>query len=136
MTLFGWDASDFDWPRGPMDLAAAKADGMTFFTHKATEATSTRHVHTGEALARARDAGFEFIGAYHVVRSAPGAAAQVAYFLAYLDETAPWWRAHPGFFLQVDLELWPYDAVSAAAGAAFTRALQAAQPKTVILYAS
>jgi Glycosyl hydrolases family 25 len=135
MTLFGWDASDFDWARGPMNLAAAKADGMTFFTHKATEATSVKHVHTGEALARARDAAFEFIGAYHVVRSSD-VNAQVAYFLAYLDAVAPWWRNFPGFFLQVDLELWPYDAVSANTGAAFTRALKAAQPKLVVLYAS
>jgi Glycosyl hydrolases family 25 len=136
MTIFGWDASDFDWPRGPMNLAAAKADGMTFFTHKATEGTSTKHVHTGDALQRARAAGFEFIGAYHVVRSGPSVASQVAYFLGYLDQVAPWWRTFPGFFLQVDLELWSYDAVSAATGAAFSKALAAAQPKAVILYAS
>ncbi len=135
MTVFGWDASDFDWPRGPMDLRAAAADGISFFTHKATEGTSVKHVHTGEALNRARDAGLEFIGAYHVVRTG-NVAAQVAYFLAYLDQVAPWWRTFPGFFLQVDLELWPYDQVSAATGLEFTRQLIAAQSKRVILYAS
>ena len=113
MTLFLWDASDFDWGRGPMDLTAAKADGITGFSHKATEGTSVRHTHTGEALSRARNAGFEFIGAYHVVRSV-NVSAQVDYFLSYLDQAAPWWRTFPGFFLQVDLELWPYDQVSAS----------------------
>ena len=135
MTLFIWDASDFDWARGPMDLAAAKADGITGFTHKATEGTSIKHTHTGEALNRARAAGMEFIGAYHVVRSV-STSAQVNYFLSYLDQVAPWWRTFPGFFLQVDLELWPYDQVSAATGMAFASALVAAQPKRVITYAS
>ena len=135
MTLFIWDASDFDWARGPMDLAAAKADGITGFTHKATEGTSIKHTHTGEALNRARAAGMEFIGAYHVVRSV-STSAQVNYFLSYLDQVAPWWRTFPGFFLQVDLELWPYDQVSAATGKAFASQLVAAQPKRVITYAS
>jgi GH25 family lysozyme M1 (1,4-beta-N-acetylmuramidase) len=134
--LFGWDASDFDWSRGPMDLAAAKADGISWFTHKATEATSTKHTHLRDALERARAAGIEFLGAYHVVRSSPSVQAQVDYFLRYLDEQVPWWRTFPGFMLQVDLELWPYDQVSAATGIAFARALQAAQPKRVLTYAS
>lgn len=135
MTLFLWDASDYDWSRGPMDLHAAKADGIVGFTHKATEATWIKHVHTGEALSRALDAGMEFIGAYHVVRST-SPAEQVDYFLTYLDQVAPWWRAFPGFFLQVDLEVWSYDQVTAATGMAFAAALVDAQPKKVITYAS
>ncbi len=118
MTLYGWDASDFDWARGPMDLAAAKADGIT------------------DALNRARSGGIEFIGAYHVVRSSPLVSTQVKYFLAYLDEQVPWWRSFPGFMLQVDLERWPYDQVSAATGIAFAKLLQASQPKRVLTYAS
>ena len=136
MTLFGWDSSDFDWARGSMDLAAAKADGLTWFTHKATEATNTKHIHLADALDRARAAGFEFLGAYHVVRSSPSVNEQMAYFLRYLDQAVPWWRAFPGFMLQVDLELWSYDQVSAATGMAFASALQAAQPKRVLTYAS
>jgi hypothetical protein len=135
MTLYFWDASDFDWVRGPMNLAAAKADGITGFSYKFTEATWIKHEHSGEAVARARDAGMEFIGGYHVVRST-SPAEQVDYFLSYLDAAAPWWRDFPGFFLQVDLEIWPYDRVTAATGAEFTRLLQAAQPKAVLLYAS
>jgi len=135
VTLYFWDASDFDWGRGPMNLNAAKADGITGFSHKATEGTSVKHTHTGEALSRALNAGMEFIGAYHVVRSV-NVSAQVDYFLSYLDQVASWWRTYPGFFLQVDLELWPYDQVSAATGMAFASALVAAQPKRVITYAS
>jgi len=135
VTLYFWDASDFDWPRGPMDLGAAHRDGITGFTYKASEGTSFRHVHTGEALARARDAGFEFIGAYHVVRTA-NINAQVNNFLNYLDQCAPWWRNFPGWVHQIDLELWSYDAVSAATGIAFAKALVAAQDKFVVMYAS
>ena len=28
MVIYGWDASNFDWDRGPMDLDAARADGI------------------------------------------------------------------------------------------------------------
>lgn len=135
MTLFGWDSSDFDWARGPMNLEAAKRDGITWFTHKATEGTGTKHVRLADALNRARDAGIEFLGAYHVVRTG-SVGPQVDYFLAYLDRQVPWWRGFPGFFLQSDLEKWPYDQVSAATGKAFAAALAAAQPKRVLTYAS
>jgi GH25 family lysozyme M1 (1,4-beta-N-acetylmuramidase) len=136
VTLFGWDASDFDWSRGPMDLTAAAADGITWFTHKATESNNVRHVQLREGLERARAAGIEFLGAYHVVRSSPSAQAQVDFFLGYLDQQVPWWREFPGFMLQIDLELWSYDQVSAATGIAFANALLAAQPKRVLTYAS
>lgn len=131
----GIDASDFDWARGPMDLVAAARDGIQLFTHKATESTGITHVHYREALERARAAGIELLGAYHVVRSTD-VAAQVRHFLGYLDSETPWWARHPGFFLQVDLELWDYDHVSAATGKAFVAELRRWTDKTVILYAS
>lgn len=136
MTVFGWDASDFDWSRGPMNLAAARADGISFFTHKATEGTSVRHIHYGAALTRARDAGIPVLGAYHVVRSLGALSTQVAWFLRYLDEATPWWRAHPNFFLQVDLERWSYDQVAPLTGTALADQLAAATGKTVVIYAS
>jgi GH25 family lysozyme M1 (1,4-beta-N-acetylmuramidase) len=135
-TLFGWDASNYDWQRGPMDLAAAARDGIVFFTHKATEGTSTRHDRYGEALRRARDAGIPVLGAYHVVRSNPSIASQVTYMLSYLDSQTPWWRQHPHFFIQVDLELWEYDKVPAAVGEAFADAVQQASGKVAVIYAS
>lgn len=134
MTVFGWDASDFDWDRGPMDLAAAKAAGVAFFTHKVSEATSIRHRHCGEALARARDAGIEFLGVYVVVRSGP-VAPQVDFALAELDRQVPWWRTWPGFFFQVDLEKWSYDAVAPSQGVEMARLLRERTGRWVVLYA-
>jgi GH25 family lysozyme M1 (1,4-beta-N-acetylmuramidase) len=109
---------------------------VRFLSHKATEGTSDQHSNYGRILTNARDAGVPVLGAYHVVRSGPSADAQVAYMLAYLDQATPWWRQHPHFFLQVDLERWPYDQVSAAAGVAFATALRRATGHYVVIYAS
>jgi GH25 family lysozyme M1 (1,4-beta-N-acetylmuramidase) len=119
-----------------MDLVAARAAGIDFFTHKATEGSSVRHIHYGEALSRARNAGVPFLGAYHVVRSSPSIASQVDYLLAYADQATPWWRTFPGWFWQCDLELWPYDPVSAQRGVDFSNALATRTGKAVLLYAS
>jgi GH25 family lysozyme M1 (1,4-beta-N-acetylmuramidase) len=134
--VFGWDASDYDWQRGPMDLAAAARDGIQFFTHKATEATSTRHRNYGEAMRRARDAGIPVLGAYHVVRSAPSVASQVDYFLSYLDSQTPWWRDWPDFFVQVDLEKWSYDKVPAHIGESFADLVEQRSGRRAVIYAS
>jgi hypothetical protein len=136
VTTFGWDASDYDWDRGPMDLGAARRDGIDFFTHKLTEGATWRAVHAQTALTRARTAGVPFLGGYHVVRSGTSSAAQVANLLGYADAIVPWWRTYPGWFWQVDLELWGYDNVSAAKGKEFTDALRGAQRKNVVMYAS
>jgi hypothetical protein len=138
MTVYIVDSSDFDWSRGPFDVAAMARDGIVGLTHKATEAANVKHVHLADALNRGRAAGLSVLGAYHVVRTAPGPAAQVQYFFAYLDQAVPWWRTWPGFILQVDLEKWSYDTVSPAAGIAFTQTLRQAKPPSayVIVYAS
>lgn len=135
MTIFGWDASDFDWDRGPMDLKAARAAGIDFFTHKATEGTGTRHKHYGEALGRARDAGVPFLGAYHVVRTKPPVEQQVDFCLAYVNEKTPWWRDHPGWFFQCDLEHWPTDKVAPAVGVAWCEQIEARTGRRALLYA-
>lgn len=135
-TTFGWDASDFDWPRGPMDLAAAYRDGIRFFTHKATEGTGTQHKHYGTALNRARAAGIPVVGAYHVVRSRDSVDAQLRYLLDYVTAQTPWWSSHPYWMWQVDCERWPYDNVSATRGHDFAAALAGQTGKRVVLYAS
>jgi hypothetical protein len=135
MTIFGWDASDFDWDRGPMDLGAARAAGIDFFTHKATEGTGTRHRHYGEALERARAAGVPFLGAYHVVRSTSSVAAQVDFCLGYVDAKTPWWREHPGWFFQCDLEHWPHDKVPPSVGVQWCERMEARTGRRVLLYA-
>lgn len=135
-TVFGWDASDYDWARGPMDLAAARRDGIDFFTHKATEATSTKHVHYGEAMRRARDAGIPVLGAYHVVRSPANASAEVDHHLSYVDSQTPWWRDFPCWFWQIDLELWSYDSVPASEGEAFADIIEERTGRPAVIYAS
>jgi hypothetical protein len=145
MTVFGWDASDYDWSRGSMNIAAAAAEGIVFFTHKATEGTRTVHAYYQRALNEARAAGIEFLGAYIVVRT-PGNGGngsvrdQVEFFLTRLDSQTPWWRSHPGFFLQVDLEHWSnssgfvYDAVAPTYGIEACDLLHGTD-KWVVLYA-
>ncbi|MGH8430858.1 MAG: GH25 family lysozyme [Solimonas sp.] len=119
-----------------MDIAAAARDGIQFLTHKATEATWTRHVHFGEAMRRARDAGIPILGAYHVVRSPANAAAEVDYCLAYVDAQTPWWRDWPHWFWQVDLEKWPYDSVAASEGEQFADIIEARTGRKAVIYAS
>jgi GH25 family lysozyme M1 (1,4-beta-N-acetylmuramidase) len=136
MTIFGWDASDFDWGRGPMDVAAAAAAGISWFTHKATERTDITHAHYGEAMRRARDAGIPILGAYHVVRSPRNAAAEVDFCLNYVTAQTPWWRDHPGWFWQVDLETWPYDPVPAGEGEDFADVIEARTGRRAVIYAS
>lgn len=136
MTVHGWDASHYDFSRGAMDLDAAFRDGIRLFTCKATEGVSYRDPNFGAAINRAHAAGIPVLGAYHVVHTTPPIGAQVAYLVAYLDSAAPWWRTHPNFIVQVDLERWPGDSVPASVGCAFADAARRATGEYVIIYAS
>lgn len=139
MTIFGWDASDFDLSRGGMNYRAAYDAGIRFFTYKGTEGTQFKHK-TGPAIAGAKAAGIPFYGSYVVPRT-PGnnghgtVDQQANYFLYHLDGNCPGWRTDPRFFLQVDLEHWGYDNVSPETGIAMCKALKAKTGKFVILYA-
>lgn len=136
MTVFGIDCSHYDMARGPMDWPAMYRDGIRFATCKATEGATYRDPHLGVCLNGARAAGVPVLGAYHVVRTGVAIDAQVHALTAYLDEAVPWWRTHPNFLLQVDLELWPYDHVPASVGVDFAHAARAATGKYVVVYAS
>lgn len=139
MTIFGWDASDYDWSRGPMDLQAAKNAGISFFTHKSTEHATNgvfRHVHFGEAIRRAKAAGVSYYGTYIVPRSGVAVSTQIATAVAYLDSQVPGWRSDPRFFVQVDLEKWPYDSVPASVGEDMVRQIRNNFGKKVLMYAS
>lgn len=106
MTVYGWDASHHDWPRGPMDIAAAVHDGITFATHKTSEGRSFVDNRFDDFYRRARTASVPLIGGYHVLH--PGDAyAQADRFLALLDAKAPGWGEGP-FILQVDAEKFAY----------------------------
>lgn len=138
MTIFGWDASHYDWDRGPMDLQAARDDGIVFFSHKSSEGTSMRDGDFGAAMSRAVEAGIPYIGAYHVVRSSPSPQSQVDYFFDTLDSRFAGWRDHPGFFVQCDLERWEYDNVPADKGEQWADLVesQAPRPLVCLMYAS
>jgi len=135
MTIFGWDASDFDHDRGPMDMAAARAAGIDFYTHKATEGTGVKH-HPGPSLAAAKAAGIPFLGCYMVPRTpGPSVEKQVDYFLTWVGLEVPWWRTFPGWFWQMDTEHWGYDNVPASVGHQAAQLLAQRTGKTVLHYA-
>ena len=134
--VYAWDASDHDVSRGPMDLQAARNDGILMFMYKLTEGSSFRTTYAGTMLQRARLAGIPLIGGYHVVRSTSLTTSQVSNFLNHATEVAPWWGAHSGWFWCVDVERWDNDAVSVSKGMEFARVLRAWQAKPVIIYAS
>jgi len=141
MTIFGWDMSDFDYDRGarPAHIQNAKNEGIKFLTHKSTEQSSGnvfKHTRMGLQLNAAKAVGIPFIGHYIVVRSNVPPATQVTTCLAFLDQQVPWWRTYPGWFHQVDLEKWPYDAVSPILGEAVAAELERRTGKKAILYAS
>lgn len=106
MTIYGWDSSHHDWVRGPMDMAAAVADGITFATHKIGEAQTYVDPRFGDWYRKARNANVPLLGAYYV--NHPGdQTPQADRFLALLDAQAPGWRDGP-FVLQVDAEKFDY----------------------------
>ncbi len=136
MTVFGIDTSHFD---GTISLATARkmvSEGIQFATAKISEGTGYDDPLDGTNLRNFRDAGIKVIGGYHVVRTSGTVKAQVDYHLELLDRDEPWWRDFPGFFHQVDLELWGYDNVSAARGMDYGKALEDASQKIVVMYAS
>jgi hypothetical protein len=117
-----------------MDLGAAARAGIAFFTFKATEGTGVRHFHLADSLNRARAAGIEVLGAYHVLRST-SVSGQIDHLLGYVDSAVPWWRDFPGWFWQCDAEDWGYDFPGPDFVRAFADQLASRTGKTVICYA-
>lgn len=131
MTIFGYDGSDF--------TSVRDFSGLSFVTHKATEHAPDEiyyHNQFAPVMQSARDQGIPFLGAYVVPRTGvdPGVQAQTA--IDFVSQQAPWLMAHPGFFWQVDLEHWPYDATDASIGKALADELKSRTGKPVVIYAS
>jgi GH25 family lysozyme M1 (1,4-beta-N-acetylmuramidase) len=106
MIIYGWDLSHHDWGRGPVDIGAAVADGISFMTHKIGEGTTFADDRFDDFWQRARAARVPLIGAYYV--NHPGdQITQADRFLTLLDARAPSWRGGP-FVLQVDAEKFDY----------------------------
>ena len=100
--VWGWDASGHDWKRGPMQLAAAKKDGVLFFTHKCSEGGDFKVREYKAGLDRARKAGIPVLGAYHVLW--PGKPiAEARFFFNLVNTQTPWWRNVPWIW-QLDAE--------------------------------
>lgn len=142
MTLYGWDASDFDHDRGmrAAHIQRAASEGIRFFTHKITEGTRVIHVYAGEKLTAAVSAGIPFVGAYVVPRT-PGnnghgsIAAQADYAIAQLGRQWPGWKSFAGFFWQIDTEKWGYDNVSPVYGEQLAVELERKTGKKAVHYA-
>jgi len=117
VTIFTWDASNHDWTRGEMNLAAAKASGISAVVHKVCEGNRF-YVDTyfGEFIRRARAAGFTTYGGYFVLH--PGDyAAQAAWYFQILDQQVPGWRSDPNFVVHM-LDAEKFDYMSRAPNAA------------------
>ncbi|MFE9960575.1 GH25 family lysozyme [Micromonospora sp. NPDC005299] len=100
--VWGWDASNHDWGRGAMDLQAARAAGVSFFTHKVSEGSDWLDSHYKEAMDRARAARIPVVGAYHVLY--PGdAKSQAKFFFDQVNAKTPWHKDVP-FIWQCDAE--------------------------------
>lgn len=104
MTIYGWDASHYDWDRGPMDMAKAAREGIVFATHKLGEGSSYTDPKFDDWWKRARAARIPLLGAYYVNHRGDQVA-QADRMLRLLDQLAPGWRDGP-FILQIDAERW------------------------------
>lgn len=103
--VWGWDASEYDWDRGPMNLVAAQRDGISFFIYKATEGSDWRAAHYQQALERARAAGIPVLGTYHFLWP-NNIEAQVDFWMDTVDAKTPWWKDVPWIW-QIDAEKSP-----------------------------
>lgn len=130
MTIYGWDASDFDVSRGltVAEVGVAATQGIKFFTFKATEGTWVQHENMPTFVTAARNTNIPFIGVYVVPRSGYAAYNQAKYALDYVQSVASWLLDFPGFFWQVDTEKWPYDSVSPTLGEAVCNELEKLTP--------
>lgn len=131
-TLYGYDGSDFS--------SVMNFDGLTFVTHKATETDSSgkvfKHYKFGQVMNAAKNQGIPFLGAYVVPRTGVAASVAAQNAIDFVNQQTPGLMDHPGFFWQVDLEKWPYDAVSASVGTNLAVELKARTGKPVTMYAS
>ncbi len=89
--VWGWDASNWDWQRGPMDLAAARSAGINFFVHKATEGVNFKDPYYRQAMERARAARMPVMGAYHGLWP-DNPISDARAFFEHVQRETPWWH--------------------------------------------
>lgn len=110
MTIFGWDTSDYDESRGPMDVATARKNGIAFLSHKISEGTGFKATNADRVLAAGAAAKMPVLGGYHVLygKNAASISDQVNWYLQCLTELFPGWKKHPCFIHQIDAEKFQY----------------------------
>ncbi len=109
MTVYGWDASNHDWQRGSMNLAIARGQGISFFTHKMTDGLHGYHdPYFAEAMRRAVAARIPAVGPYHVLHGAVDPIGQADWYLETLTADFPRWKNHPCIIHQIDAEPFNY----------------------------
>lgn len=131
MTIFGYDGSDF--------THTTNFEGLSFVTHKATEHAPDGiyyHRNLASVMNAARNQGIPFLGAYVVPRTGVPAGDQAQTAIDFVRTEVPWLIEHPGFFWQVDLEHWPYDATAPEIGRDLADELERRTGKPAVVYAS
>jgi hypothetical protein len=127
VTVFLRDMSHYD---GNESLA-----GFVGTTHKITEGTSFVDPEFARRLNAYHAAGVKVLGSYHVLHTG-SLAGQLDHWLSTLDALTPWWRAFPGFIMQIDAERWATDNVSPDTVKSFARLLVGGAPGYKVTYAS
>jgi Glycosyl hydrolases family 25 len=108
VTVYVWDASNYDWTRDTdhvLNFRAARADGISGVTHKATEGHTYTDAYFDDFARLVNEAGigFALVGPYHVAW--PDDAAQWDHWFDTVDSRMPWWRDFPGVVAwQIDAE--------------------------------
>lgn len=135
MTLLVVDTSDFN---SDFSLGDVRNYGVVGLTNKLGEGGVANFVHNYTPRVQgAKNSGYLFYGVYYVPRTNTGVSVdgQVQDLVSRLNGSFPDWRTDPKFVVQVDLELWQYDAVPWDVGVQFARGVVAAGKKP-LLYAS
>lgn len=102
MTIFGWDASNWDDP-------PASRDGIDFYTHKVTEGDHFYFdAEYSTSIAAAHHLGIPVLGSYHVQHGGKSIGSQAAWWVDQVESLSPWWRQQPAWIWQIDAEKFDY----------------------------
>jgi hypothetical protein len=104
LTAYGWDTHWRDWDRGPMDLARARAEGISLFVAKSSEGNTYLDPRFADAMTRAGPVNFPVLGAYHVLWPENPASQADDWFMK-VSTVTQLWREHPCWIWQIDAEL-------------------------------
>lgn len=136
MTLYGWDTSHYDGALTRAILTRAKAEGITFWTHKIGEGLDNTDPQAAAAFTAAKGV-FPVMGGYYFLHAGQDMTAQAHRCVVVADQVAPYWRTFDGWFWQTDAETEsPYGLPSAPEVKTFSDTLADLTDKTVIVYAS